>query len=48
LEKYLQKQGFKREATYSNMYIKGNEDELIILVVYVDDIMFGRNKYYLL
>ena len=26
------------------MYIKANEDELLIVVVYVDDIMFGSNK----
>lgn len=29
----------------SNLYIKSNEDEFIIVFVYVDDIMFGSNKY---
>ena len=26
------------------MYIKATENELLIVVVYVDDIMFGSNK----
>lgn len=44
LDKYLQKQGFKRGGDDTNLYIKDDGDELLIVVVYVDDIMFGRNK----
>ena len=44
LDKYLQKQGFKREGVDNNIYIKSHENELLIVVVYVDDIMFGSNK----
>ena len=44
LEKYLQKQGFKKGGVDSNLYIKANENELLIVVMYVDDIMFGSNK----
>ena len=43
LDKYFQKQGFKK-GVESNLYIKPNENELLIVVVYVDDIMFGSNK----
>jgi hypothetical protein len=43
LDKYLQQQGFKKDlqiATYiSNMI----NDKLLIVVVYVDDIIFGSN-----
>ena len=44
LEKYLQKQGFKKGGVDNNLYIKANENDLLIVVVYVDDIMFGSNK----
>ena len=40
----MQKQGFKKGGVNNNLYIKANEDELLIVVVYVDDIMFGSNK----
>ena len=40
----LEKQGFKRGGVDNNLYIKANENELLIVVVYVDDIMFGSNK----
>ena len=33
LDKYLQKQGFKKGGVDSNLYIKANEDELLIVVV---------------
>ena len=45
LDKYLQKQGFKKGGVDNNFYIKANDNELFIVVVYVDDIMFGSNKY---
>ena len=44
LDKYFQKQGFNTGGVDSNLYIKDNENELLIVVVYVDDIMFGSNK----
>ena len=45
LDKYLQKKGFKKGGVDINLYIKANENELLIVVVYVDDIMFGSKKY---
>jgi hypothetical protein len=43
LDKYLQQQGFKRGTTDSNLYIKIDNAEMLIIVVYVDDIIFGSN-----
>ena len=40
----MQKKGFKRGGVDINLYIKAHENELLIVVVYVDDIMFGSNK----
>lgn len=44
MDKYLRQQGFIKGSTDSNIYIKINNDKLLILVVYVDDIIFGRNE----
>ena len=44
LDKYLKKQGFNKWVVDNNLYIKANENELLIVLVYVDDIMFGSNK----
>jgi len=44
LYKYLQKQGFKSGGADYNLYIKADEDDLLIIVVYMDYIMFGSNK----
>ena len=44
LDKYLQKKGFKKGVD-NKLYIKANDNELLIVVVYVDNIMFGSNKY---
>lgn len=41
LDNYLQNQGFKRGTTDSKLYIKSENDKLLIVVVYVDDIIFG-------
>jgi hypothetical protein len=43
LDKYLQQQGFKRGTTDNNIYIKIDNAEMLIIVVYVDDIIFGSN-----
>eukprot|EP00253_Pinus_taeda_P003351 PITA_03351 len=44
LEKYLHQQGFSKGSADSNLYIKIDNDKLLILVVYVDDIIFGSNE----
>ena len=41
LDKYLQQQGFKRGNVDSNLYIKMDKNNMIIIEVYVDDIIFG-------
>ena len=43
LDKYLQQQGFKRGFVDINIYIKTHNENLLIIVVYVDDIIFGSN-----
>eukprot|EP00253_Pinus_taeda_P024877 PITA_24877 len=44
LDKYLHQQGFSKGSTNSNLYIKIENNKLLILVVYVDDIIFGSNE----
>eukprot|EP00253_Pinus_taeda_P005359 PITA_05359 len=44
LYKYLHQQGFSKGSTDSNLYIKIANDKLLIVVVYVDDIIFGSNE----
>jgi hypothetical protein len=41
LDKYLQQQGFKRGIVDNNIYIKTVGENQLIVVVYVDDIIFG-------
>ena len=41
LDKYLQQQGFTKGSTDSKLYTKIEDDKLLIIVVYVDDIIFG-------
>jgi hypothetical protein len=43
LDQYLQKQGYKRGTTDNNLYIKIEDQDMIVVVVYVDDIIFGSN-----
>ena len=43
LDNYLKQQGFKRGTTESNLYLKIKDKIMIIVVVYVDDIIFGSN-----
>ena len=43
IENYLKQQGFKRQVTESNPYLKIKDENMIIVVVYVDDIIFGSN-----
>jgi len=44
LDKYLHQQGFTKGSTDSNLYIKVDNEKLLIIVVYVDDIIFGSNE----
>ncbi|GLJ31038.1 hypothetical protein SUGI_0621080 [Cryptomeria japonica] len=44
LDKYLKIQGFWKGNVDSNLYIKVNGDHMIIVVVYVDGIIFGGDK----
>eukprot|EP00253_Pinus_taeda_P004775 PITA_04775 len=44
LDKYLHQQGFSKGSIDINLYIKIDNDKLLILVVYVDDIIFGSNE----
>jgi hypothetical protein len=44
LDTYLKDKGFKRGTTDSNLYIKTEDNNLLIILVYVDDIIFGCNK----
>lgn len=44
LDVYLHKQGFKKGMVDSNLYIKSENNHQVIIVVYVDDIIFGGSK----
>eukprot|EP00253_Pinus_taeda_P014154 PITA_14154 len=44
LDKYLHQPGFSKGSADSNLYIKVENDKLLILVVYVDDIIFCSNE----
>ena len=44
LDKYLHQQGFIKGSIDNNLYIKIDNDKLLILVVYVDDIIFASNE----
>ena len=44
LDNYLIQQGFKRSNANSNIYFKLEKDQLLITVVYVDDLIFGCNN----
>ena len=43
MKSYLKQQGFKRGATKSNLYLEIEDENMIIVVVYVDAIIFGSN-----
>jgi uncharacterized membrane protein YciS (DUF1049 family) len=44
LDTYLKKKGFKRGKADNNLYIKTEDNDLLIILVYVYDIIFGCNK----
>lgn len=41
LDKYLQDKGFKKDSADSNLYTKTEGGDLLVVLVYVDDIIFG-------
>ena len=41
--RYLLQQNFKRGNADSNLYIKQDNDSILIIEVYVDDIIFGSD-----
>jgi hypothetical protein len=43
LDRYLQQQGFKKGNANNNLYIKVNQDSILLIEVYVDDIIFGSD-----
>ena len=43
LDQYLSKNGFRRGGVDINLYIYGTCDDVVIVLVYVDDILFGSN-----
>ena len=43
LDRYLQQHGFKKGNADNNLYIKIDQDSMIIIEVYVDDIIFGSD-----
>ena len=43
LDKHLTKLGYNKCMVDSNLYWKGIDDGLMILVIFVDDIIFGGN-----
>jgi len=44
LDKYLHQQGFSKGLENNNIYTKMDTGKLLIIVVYVDDIIFGSNE----
>jgi hypothetical protein len=44
MDTYLQDKGFKRVTFDNNLYIKLEGNDLVIVLVYVDDIIFGSNN----
>ena len=44
LDHNLEQQGFKKGVVGSNLYIKMNEDKLLVTLVYVDDLILASNN----
>lgn len=43
LDNYLRQQGYKKDNNDNNLYFKEENDSLIIVEIYVDDIIFGSD-----
>ena len=41
LDRYFQDKGFKKGIVDNNLYIKSEGDDLLVVLVYVDEIIFG-------
>jgi hypothetical protein len=41
VDKFLQDKGFKKGTLENNLYIKSEGDDLLVVLAYVDDIIFG-------
>jgi hypothetical protein len=47
LDKFLQDKGFKKGTIDNNLYIKSEGDNLLVVLIYVDDIILGcTNDYF--
>ena len=46
LDKYLQDRGFKKGTIDSNFYIKSKGDNLLVILLYVDGVIFGCTNDY--
>ena len=44
IDSFLMSMGFVNSKVYPNLYFKVIEDELVILLLYVDDIFLTRNE----
>jgi hypothetical protein len=45
LDKYLHDKGFKKDSADSNLYTKYEGADLLVVLVYVDDITFGCTNH---
>jgi hypothetical protein len=43
LDRYLHQKGFRKGNADNNLYIKVNQDNIFLIEVYVDDIIFGSD-----
>jgi hypothetical protein len=43
MDKYLQQVGFRKGNADNNLYIKVTQDNILLIEVYVDDIIFGSD-----
>jgi hypothetical protein len=43
MDKYLQQTGFRKGSVENNLYIKVSQDNILLIEVYVDDIIFGSD-----
>jgi hypothetical protein len=43
LDMYLQQQGFKKDNADNDLYIEVNQDSILIIEFYVDDVIFGSD-----
>ena len=48
IESYLLENGFEKCEGEPTLYIKGNDGKMLIVVLYVDDVIFTGNDDYLI